>query len=43
MTSGFGVAMARVDPVPQKAPLLTAGLSATKPGKVCLATAEVRF
>lgn len=27
MTSGFGVAMARVDPVPQKAPLLTAGLS----------------
>lgn len=27
MTSGFGVAMARVDPVPQKVPLLTAGLS----------------
>lgn len=27
MTSGFGVAMPRVDPVPQKAPLLTAGFS----------------
>lgn len=27
MTSGFGVAMARVDSVPQKAPPLTAGLS----------------
>lgn len=27
MTSGFGVAMARVDSVPQKAPLLTGELS----------------
>lgn len=27
MTSGFGVAMTCVDPAPQKAPLLTAGLS----------------